>query len=298
MKLNLNDLSLFSNRKLTENWESVITYYEMIASLRELGVDKILINGTIKSTSIAEIPLVSLHSRGSTQLSFDREFLLRSLFLNYHEFVTIQRKEQFFFQGKQSLSLVDAFLQSRPVVSFTLDGHFSEGVIQGQFKRAANEKETKKASVKNIYKKDSENLSMLPDFRQVSQMRAEENPLWNQELIKVFLNSIGHKNHKPSEQFTSVEQKNAYLEKNGRVIVELCGWLWDPGLSRKNSSGKTKRIVFYSAKFKKDNVYLCIDLENPDFRFELCDKRGNHLGEYCWDGTKTSPPQKNHSIEV
>lgn len=302
MELNLNDLSLISNAPLSKNWACVEVYFQLVKSLIDLNVDKILVNGSWKTTRIGDFPLDLLFtlSRDSSDypLSNSQAGFLLILFKKYHKFVDIQTKEQFLVDGTHSAPLADSFCKSLPVLSITLDDRFNTSVINGIYKESSASRREKKASVLNLFKEEKGNIKRLPDFREIAQVNAEDNPLWNQVLVSKYLSSIKHENHRPSVAFLTPEEKYAYLIEHGTVIANLCGWEESPGISRKNTTDTIKRVVFYSAAFRRDNVYLCIDLEHQDFHFELCDKRGKHLGEYRWDGTKTSPPDSSHDIMI
>lgn len=298
MDINLNEISLITTTPILNNWDRVIEYFKLVKSLSDLTVDQILVNADRKTAYIADVALSSLYTPGVAGLSTEQSGVLITLIEKYHSFTSIKRKESFFVNDNNCASLADAYCRRRPVVSITFDGKFTTDEIKGIFKESDDCKQGKKVSVVNLYKKDDANIKSLPSFSEIAKVNAEVSPLWNQDLIRAYLSIIKHANHNPAFAFSSTGEKTAYIIEHGTVIAELCGWKIHPGLSKKNSTREMKRLVFFSAGFKNDNVYLCLDLEHSDFHFELCDRRGHHLGEYCWDGTRTSEPDSLHNIKV
>lgn len=129
----------------------------------------------------------------------------------------------------------------------------------------------------------------------VNKKKAEEDPLWNRALTVAYLDKVSCKD---DLRFSTTEEKQAYLIEHGTMIARLNGWEEHKKLSAKNSSGGRIRKIFYSKEFRHKNTYLCIDLEHPDLRFELCNHKGKHLGEYKHTGEQTGGASSDHNIEV
>jgi len=90
-------------------------------------------------------------------------------------------------------------------------------------------------------------------------------------------------------------EKQAYIIDLGKKIAERNLFNFERRISKKNSNSKKKRII-YSNTVNKKKYYYSIDLETGGF--EICDYRGNHLGEYFFDSTKTGEKKINHNCVI
>ena len=189
-----------------------------------------------------------------------------------------------------SSSVGEAAESGSPVISITFDNHYAKEKLDGWLKSAG--KDASPASVNNLFSGSAKNLNFITDLTQCRQINPQEKPLWNQAIVKEMLVGV---------DFISgaKEEKRERFISYGRKVAELNGWIYNSRVSALNSTDKKKRIVFDSERLFTGYAisYLCIDLEGPDLCFELCDRRGYHLGEVDRYG-KVSEPKQHHNLKV
>lgn len=115
-----------------------------------------------------------------------------------------------------------------------------------------------------------------------------DNPLPNKKLCDYYLilqNKLISNGNDPM---------NIYLRISNEVALRN-GYIYSNTLSKKNSTDKTKRVIY---KHQKEDIYLSVDVEHG--AFEVCNGRGRHCGEYSYIGKMLQPRDKtgNHDINV
>jgi len=101
--------------------------------------------------------------------------------------------------------------------------------------------------------------------------------------------------YKKRDSTTSHGERQAMIIEYGQRVAERNFYSIDKRLSEFNSSDTRKRFIF-GAGIGKDRIYLSIDLEKGGF--EVCNYKGDHLGEYFFNGTKTGISQSSHNIRI
>ena len=144
----------------------------------------------------------------------------------------------------------------------------------------------------NIYDKKPENYRHFADLTAVAQKNPLKTPLWNTELVKEFMKDVNYVN-------VDNKRRQSMLINYGRKVAEMNGWCYDEKITKLNQNSGQLRYVFSSEDHFTGYppAYLSIDVEGPDLAFELCDKHGNHKGEYSWEG-KCKEPKNHHGIRV
>lgn len=291
MTLNLNDFSI-GPVSSDEDWGAITKHFSLVKQLDAFGVEKIRYDRDFNV--LANQLQISSHSK-TRQLAFQSFVGLHYCVDSIVPECVVQLTSSN--ESPCSKLVADAIEKDLPVISYVINDSFANESIRC-FVKMPNKKWLGSDTVKNLYKNDYELITKtLPSFRNTALLNPLERPLWNQAFIVRYLNHIKHVNHQPDHALNSGE-KVAYIIKHGSIIAELCGWARHNKFSKSNSSRDKKRVVFYSARFKDKNAYLCLDLEKSDFHFELCDYRGKHIGEYNWDGEKTEDGRSDHDIKV
>jgi hypothetical protein len=88
------------------------------------------------------------------------------------------------------------------------------------------------------------------------------------------------------------------IKKMARNVAEINGYTFNQGLSSHNQKIKKSLRAIYEAGEENNKMYLSTDFEKG--RFEVCNYRGKHLGEYNFGGEKTSDAdnQGKHDISI
>lgn len=289
----LNDWSLASARGVVENWSKIMLFADLMKELaQKCGVE---VHGP---SNLWQIPLAGLNvTTGETAIENDKTLsaenknYLRSIFHKIHPDATGQP----FFSDKEdmsnpSASLGRAVTESVPALSFSFDERYTKDSIEGW--QQGTDGEVSESAVVNIYDKKPENYRYLADLTAVAQMNPLKTPLWNTELVKEFMKDVN---------FVNVDNKRrqSMLIKYGRKVAEMNGWCYDEKITKLNQNPGQLRYVFSSTDHFTGykTAYLSIDMEGPDLGFELCDKNGNHKGEYSWNGGHKAP-KDHHGIKV
>ena len=159
--------------------------------------------------------------------------------------------------------------------------NFEYGIILNQ----------KTHTVKHIYKEVGSYLAEL--FSRQEYIKTEalkkptlENPLPNVELCREY--SILRK-----EKIEHGQGGIATFLELGKEVAMRNGYKYDENISRINTAGIRK--IYSSSSIPK--LYLSIDVEHG--AFELCNDRGQHQGEYSYEGVATDPVKRaDHNIKI
>jgi hypothetical protein len=89
------------------------------------------------------------------------------------------------------------------------------------------------------------------------------------------------------------EEKRANALLLGSAVAKLNSYERAPGVEAKNASSKKLRKIFFSSDTKR---YLSIDVMHGTF--EVCDIKGQHLGEINFKGERLEGAKADHSIVV
>ncbi len=93
----------------------------------------------------------------------------------------------------------------------------------------------------------------------------------------------------------SNRDRMAFIEFEGTKVAERNGYQLDSFTTKINRSKDSKRKVF-SFGLQKGKIYLSIDFETGGF--EVCNYKGEHLGEYRFSGIKEKEADSSHDIEI
>lgn len=289
----LNDWSLASGKGVVANWDRIMLFADLMKELaQKCGVE------VHAPSNLWQMPLAGLNlTTGETAIENDKRLatenknFLRSIFHKIHGDVAglpcFSEKND---MSNPSSSLGRAVTENVPALSFCFDNRYAKDSIDGW--QQGTDGAVSKGVVVNIYDKKPENYRHFADLTAVAHMNPQKTPLWNTELVKEFMKDIN---------FVNVDNKRrqSMLIKYGRKVAEMNGWCYDEKITKLNQNPGQLRYIFSSTDHFTDfpTAYLSIDMEGPDLGFELCDKNGNHKGEYSWDGGN-KPPKDHHGIRV
>lgn len=289
----LNDWSLASGKGVVANWDKIMLFADLMRELaQKCGVE------VHAPSNLWQMPLAGLNvTTGETAIENDKSMtadnknFLRSIFHKIHGDVAglpcFSEKND---MSNPSSSLGRAVTEKVPALSFCFDDLYAKDSIDGWQQRTDGA--VSKGAVVNIYDKKPENYRHFANLTEVAHINPQKTPLWNTELVKEFMKDVN---------FVNVDNKRrqSMLIKYGRKVAEMNGWCYDEKITKLNQNSGQLRYVFSSTDHFTDfpTAYLSIDMEGPDLGFELCDKNGNHKGEYSWDGGN-KPPKDHHGIRV
>lgn len=302
MELFLNDRSYICPGALSDHWEVITCFGDLMRGLRHYGVSKVICPSDYKSILLGDIYLRDCYCP-LEKLSEDQRKELISLVDSSFRKVRDEdidhtiRFELAGDAGQASVFLGNAYTRGLPVVSFVFNPIFKANQLAGTHYKGIDARAID-GNVKNVHTLDTEPTlaETLTSFNCCRSKNAEQEPMWNQEKVEGYLKWIGHSDSRHS---ASADEKQAYLIKHGTIIAQMNGWEHSPKLSSRNTSAHKKRVIFYSKAFRHKDTYLCIDLEKETFHFELCDYQGRHLREINYKGEITdSTPQRDHNIIV
>lgn len=293
MRVFFNDLSIGRQEsKLADNFDKVFSFSELIGHLnRTIGISLIATSENIYGLRLCDTQISECGYK--KDFNIDQRNLIKQL-INYFHCDSNLDKEHVFSHhttGKTSILLGNAHKHCLPVISFTFEDEFSSDEINGNVRGHT-------VSIRNLYDKTQEvKPSIFISINDCKQFDPTTTPLWNTDATKAYHDTV--KNELKSIALNP-NIKIAILERHSRCIAELNGWELDEGLTRKNKNSNSYRRIFRSSKFTKGKGYLSIDFEKQEIHFELYNKKGKHLGEYLWDGTRTkeSDPTGQHDIYV
>jgi hypothetical protein len=90
-------------------------------------------------------------------------------------------------------------------------------------------------------------------------------------------------------------EKNAKIEEIAKNVAEINGYTYDQEVSAYNKT-KHKLRSIYAAGSSRHKIYLSTDFETG--AFEVCDHKGQHLGEYSFRGEQTKEADNSHNIKL
>ena len=292
MKIYLNDWSLSSSKAVLANLDRIKAFKELLDKLKRIcGIE------VCAPRNLWDIPLSGLDLRTmSTHLPVDTfvppETLqfLKSIYKDMHP----ETEGEPFFSEKEDMSNpsssvgMAAKTKSR-TLSFSFDGVYARDSIEGWIQTSEGKNHDR---VDNVYEVRPEIYRDFVDLRQCEKINPKETPLWNVDMVSKVLDGIDFVN-------VNNKQRQSMLIHYGQLVAELNGWRYNPTISMLNRDSDHLRYVFDSEVWFTSSpvAYLSLDMEGPDLAFELCDKRGRHLGEYSWNGTHKQP-KNNHGIKV
>lgn len=293
MKAYLNDWSLASNKGVLENLGRIRLFADLMKELAlKCGVE------VHAPSDLWQMPLAGFNvTTGETAIGNDKNLskehknFLRSIFHKMHGDVKglpcFSEKND---MSNPSSSLGRAVTEGIPALSFSFDERYAKDSIKGW--QQGMDGSVSEGSVMNIYDKKPENYRHFADLTAVAQMNPLETPLWNTELVKEFMKDVNFVN-------MDSKRRQSMLIKYGGKVAEMNGWCYDEKITKLNQNSGQLRYVFSSTDHFTGykTAYLSIDVEGPDLGFELCDKNGNHKGEYSWNGTHKDP-KDHHGIKV
>lgn len=294
MRVYFNDLSVGSpEMSLNDNFDKVTAFFNLIAHLKKtVGVNFVIVGGRFNGLRLCDTCIAEcLYETGR---DFDRLNLLRQLGNYFIKDTDLDDGHIFTHKatGRSSVLLGNAHASSRPVVSFTFHKEFASPHIIGIIKDGRD------ASIDNLYDEPQDyKPSCFVSVMDCRPYNPTVCPLWNTEATKTYHTSI-------ESELNSIknypERKISILSKCADMIAQLNGWEFDESVTKLNKNSNAFRRIYNSAKFTYGKGYLSIDFEKPEIYFELHDKRGRHLGEYCWTGacSKDADPKKEHNINV
>lgn len=291
MTIYLNDLSLGGGNGLLADWDKFKAFSELIDELIRVGQVSLVAPKDLWQKPLGGINVPSKVQADGTPVPADQGLFVHHV---YRKFKPKAEGEPLFSEAEDmamcSPSVGEAAESGAPVISITFDNQYAKEKLDGWLKRA--EKDASPASVNNLYSGSAKNLSFITDLTQCRQINPQKKPLWNQIIVKEMLAGIDFISG-------SKEEKRERFIRYGREVARLNGWIYNSRVSAMNSTATKKRVVFDSERLFTGYAisYLCIDLEGPDLCFELCDKRGYHLGEVDRYGN-VSEPEQHHNMEV
>jgi hypothetical protein len=291
MTIYLNDLSLAGGQGLLEDWDKFNAFNDLIDELIRIGQVSLVAPKDLWSMPLGGVDVAAKAKIGGTPLPTDKGNFVQQV---YRKFIPKTQGEPLFSETKDmavaSSSVGEAAENGAPVVSITFDDHYAQEKLDGWLKLAGED--AVKKNVNNIFTESAKNLTFITDLTQCRQKNPQKEPLWNQSVVQKLLKGVDFING-------SKEEKRQRFIDYGRKVAESNGWVYNRRISSLNSDNQKKRIVFDSERLFTGYAisYLSIDLEGPDLCFELCDKRGCHLGEVDRNGV-VSKPEQHHNLTV
>lgn len=292
MTIYLNDLSLSGGKGLLEDWDKFKAFNELIDEMIRIGQVSLVGPKDLWSMPLGGVNVASKTKTDQTPLPDDQGNFIQQV---YRKIKPKTQGEPFFAEDKDmtvtSSSVGMAATCGGPVISITFDERYAKEKLEGWLK-LAGKKDVQEASVDNIYAGSANNLTFVTDLTQCRQKDPQKEPLWNQSVVREVLKGVDFISG------SKEEKKERYITY-GRKVAQLNGWIYNHRVSAMNSTENKIRIVFDSRRlFTGYKIsYLCIDLEGPDLCFELCDRKGYHLGEVNRYGT-VSKPEQHHNLQV
>lgn len=291
MTIYLNDLSLEGGKGLLEDWEQFKAFSELIDELSRKGQVSLIAPKDLWNKPLGGIDVPSKTLADGSPIPADQGNFVHQI---YRKFRTKTQGEPLFSENEDmtvtSSSVGLAAECEAPVISITFDNRYAKEKLKGWLKSAG--KEVSRASVDNLFSGSANNYRFITDWSKCRLIDPRKQPLWNQSIVKEILAGVDFISG-------SKEEKRERFIRYGREVAELNGWIYNKRVSSMNSSASQKRIVFDSEiHFTGYEIcYLSIDLEGPDLCFEICNKRGKHLGEVDRFGN-VSGPEPLHDLMV
>lgn len=293
MKIVLNDLSFPIRRKAWNVGKTLDAFLELVDELRKIGAEKVKIPSNFYSETFYGFPIsnIFIPSPGFKE----RRTIILGL-LDMVDAIDNDFNDEFSLKNtfsEQSIALAYSSINSLPSLSFPFEERFRVDSLKGFIGDKESHNEAKIEL--NIYDDREDNYRNLSPYLIPEDANPLVSPLWNKDAATTYMEKV---DYAAIIKGVSHEEQRYFMMKCGKAIAEMNGWSYSSSLSSRNSDSNKKRIVFKSTDFKNQYAYLCIDLRHPDLHFELCGRRGEHLGEYSWNGDKLHDSQSGHSIDV
>ena len=291
MTIYLNDLSLAGGTGLLDEWDKFNAFNDLIDELIRIGQVSLVAPKDLWSMPLGGVNVAAKTKSEGTPLPTDQGNFVHQV---YRKFKLKTQGEPLFSETEDmavaSSSVGEAAKNGAPVVSITFDDHYAQEKLEGWLKIAG--KDAVKEKVNNIFSESTKNLTFITDLTQCRLKNPQKEPLWNQGVVQEILKGVDFISG-------SKEEKRQRFIDYGRKVAEFNGWVYNRRVSALNTNTQKKRVVFDSQRLFTGYAisYLCIDLEGPDLCFELCDKRGYHLGEVDRNGV-VSDPEQHHNLMV
>lgn len=289
----LNDWSLVSGMGVVENLGKIRLFEDLMNEFAlKCGME------LHAPSNLWQLPLAGLNvTTGVTVIENDKRLTaenknyLRSIYHKIHADVT----DAPYFSEKNDMSnpsssMGHAAVENAPAMSFCFDDRYAKDRIDG-WKQVADGA-VSEGSVVNIFEHKADNFRFFADLTEVKHKNPLVSPLWNTALVSELLKGV---------DFVNVDNKRrqSMLKEYGRKVAEMNGWCYDEKITKLNQNAGQLRYIFSSTDNFTDfpTAYLSLDMEGPELGFELCDKNGNHKGEYSWNGSHKDP-KEHHGIRV
>lgn len=292
MKVYLNEWSLESTNGVYDNMDAIKAFDKLVGELIQKCALEIFAPVNLWQLPLAGCNLTTSATTHPNDNSLPTEVIryLRTIYSKMYP-----RTDGFpLFSEKQNMSVPSSSVgkaseEVMPVVSFTFNGYYAKDSIEGWYQKEG--KDPVEGRVTNIYEQKAENYRCLADLTEGRHKNPLTSPLWNTELVGALLDGV---------DFVNVDNKvrQSMLITYGEKVAEMNGWRYDERVSKLNQNPGQLRYIFSSDNFVDyAPAYLSLDMEGPHLGFELCDKRGNHQGEYSWNGNHKDP-KGHHGIRV
>ena len=288
----LNDWSLASTKGVFENLGKIRLFDDLMKELaQKCGVE------VHAPSTLWQIPFAGINvATGETAIENDKKLsaenknYLRSIYHRIHGDVAglpcFSEKND---MSNPSSSMGRAATENVPALSFCFDDKYSKDRIDGWQEEDGVVSE---GCVVNIYEKKAEIFRLFADLTSVTHKDPLKTPLWNAALVEELLKDV---------DFVNVDNKRrqSMLIEYGCKVAEMNGWCYDEKITKLNQNSGQLRYIFSSTDHFTDyaTAYLSLDMEGPDLGFELCNKNGEHQGEYSWNGSHKDP-KNHHGIRV
>lgn len=288
MKVYLNDLSCGgTDLRLADNFSSVNRFFDLIDRLKDFGVNIVIVAGKFNGLRLCDTTVAECLYRDEF---FDQWNLLLQIYNYVRENADTDPAHVFSHAAsrRDSVLLGNAHFQSSPAISFVFDRLFATSELTGT-------KDGQPAVIQNFYDKGQAiDITALVTRADCRPYDPTVTPLWNTEATKAF-----HATIEPELAgiMAHPKEKIAVLSRCADTIALLNGWEHDEAVTKRNRKNNAYRRIYRAAKFTK-TAYLSIDFEKPEVFFELHDKRGRHIGEYLWDGTRSKGPDPDGTHDI
>lgn len=292
MDVCLNDWSLASDNDILANWEAVLNFRKLLYDLEEKGNARFLAPSNLWDMSVSGYDIRKGCKTDGTTIDHDKRSLLLTLFGKFScqlDGFPIAGIDDTMAQPSSSIGHATAELH--PVLSCTFDDTYKKDTLKVWLKENENS-EPSKEEVTNLFEEKPDNYQFFADTSACREIDPLENPMWNVELVREYLEGKGFIR-------LDAQERSSRLKKYGKIVAEMNGWAYDDRVSKLNNNKGQMRDIFSSAfAFTSyPTAYLSIDMEGPDLAFELHDRNGKHKGERAWDGKKKEP-KKHHDIRI
>lgn len=292
MDVYVNDLSFYCNNDIRTEINKIKIFNNLLNELASKFNVSILAPKNIWSIPICGFNVTTKTNSNDTYISNEYHRFLLEI---YRKFIPRTEGVPIFSLDKEmkksSSSIGKAVEDEKLVVSLTFEAQFKDDTILGWLQ--SNDSQLREVGVDNLYDKDkTKNFVYLADLSKCRKNNPLDTPMWNIDLSKRILQGIDFIK-------ISQDQRKSLLILYGKKIAEINGWTYNDRLSKLNTTKEHQRFIFDSGTnfTNYPKVYLSIDLEGPEVCYELCGKKGQHIGERSWDG-KEKPEKDNHGIRL